>query len=145
MMRPVADAQSVSMPWNTSTNIVLTGSDVEESPLTFEIVDNPAHGSLSGSDANRQYTPTADTQGQIALPSRPKMEPHSAPATVSINVTAYTISGNAGVAVQPSATPMARPRPSQRMAPACTASRFLLTGLARSRLPRPAIPSRLPA
>ena len=29
---PVADAQSVSMPWNTSTNIVLTGSDVEESP-----------------------------------------------------------------------------------------------------------------
>ena len=56
---PVADAQSVSMSWNTSTNIVLTGTDVEESPLTFNIVDNPAHGSLSGSGANRTYTPTA--------------------------------------------------------------------------------------
>ena len=36
---PVADAQSVSMAWNTSLNIVLTGSDVEGSPLTFSIVD----------------------------------------------------------------------------------------------------------
>ena len=45
---PVAEPQSVSMSWNTSTNIVLTGSDVEGSPLTFDIVDDPAHGSLSG-------------------------------------------------------------------------------------------------
>ena len=44
-------------------NIVLTGTDVEDSPLTFNIVDNPAHGSLSGSGANRTYTPTANYSG----------------------------------------------------------------------------------
>ena len=96
---PVADPQSVSMPWNTSTNIVLTGSDVEESPLTFEIVDNPAHGSLSGSGANRQYTPTAGYSGTDSFTFKAYDGAlYSVPATVSINVTAYTISGNAGVA-----------------------------------------------
>ena len=71
---PVADAQSVSMPWNTSMNIVLTGSDVEDSPLTFDIVDDPAHGSLSGSGANRHvHAHRRTTQGQTALPSRSMM------------------------------------------------------------------------
>ena len=67
---PVADAQSVSMSWNSSLNIVLTGSDVEDSPLTYSIVDNPAHGGLSGSGANQTYTPTANYSGQTASPSK---------------------------------------------------------------------------
>ena len=96
---PVADPQSVSMPWNTSTNIVLTGSDVEESPLTFDIVDNPTHGSLSGSGANRQYTPTSGYSGTDSFTFKAYDGAlYSVPATVSINVTAYVISGNAGVA-----------------------------------------------
>ncbi len=64
---PVADAQLVSMAWNTSLDIGLTGSDVEGSPLTFSIVDNPAHGSLSGSGANQVYTPTAKLLGARQL------------------------------------------------------------------------------
>ena len=60
---PVADEQSVSMSWNTSLNIVLTGTDVEESPLTYNIVDEPEHGTLTGSGANRTYTPTAELLG----------------------------------------------------------------------------------
>jgi parallel beta-helix repeat protein len=96
---PVADAQSISMPWNTSTNIVLTGSDVEGSALAFSIVDDPAHGSLSGSGANQQYTPTAGYSGTDSFTfTAYDGALYSVPATVSINVTAYVISGNAGVA-----------------------------------------------
>ena len=96
---PVADPQSISMPWDSSVNIVLTGSDVEESPLAYSIVTDPAHGSLSGSGANRQYTPNAGYSGTDSFTFKVNDGVlDSAPATVSINVTAYTISGNAGVA-----------------------------------------------
>ena len=79
-------------------NIVLTGSDVEDSPLTFSIVDNPAHGSLSGSGADRMYMPAANYSGTDSFTFTVNDGTvDSAPATVSINVTAHTISGNAGV------------------------------------------------
>ena len=96
---PVADAQSVSMSWNTSMGITLTGTDVEGSPLTYIIEDNPAHGSLSGSGANRTYTPTTDYSGPDSFTFKVNDGTvDSVPATVSITVTAHTISGNAGVA-----------------------------------------------
>ncbi len=95
---PVADPQSVSIPWDSSVNIVLTGSDVEGSPLTFDIVDDPQHGSLSGSGATQQYTPTAGYSGTDSFTfTAYDGALYSVLATVSINVTAYTISGNAGV------------------------------------------------
>ena len=96
---PVADAQSVSMSWNSSLNIVLTGSDVEDSPLTYSIVDNPAHGSLSGSGASQTYTPATNYSGPDGFTFKVNDgQLDSAPAAVSINVTAYVISGNVGVA-----------------------------------------------
>ncbi len=96
---PIANPQSVSGPWNTPIDITLTGSDVELSPLTFEIVDAPTHGTLTGSDANRTYTPDNDYSGTDSFTFKANDgAADSAPATVSINVTAYTITGNAGVA-----------------------------------------------
>ena len=96
---PVANDQSVSTPWNTSIDITLTGTDVEESPLTYNIVDDPTHGSLSGSGANQTYTPTTGYSGSDSFTFKVNDGTvDSLPATVSITVTAYTISGNAGVA-----------------------------------------------
>ena len=43
--------------------VALTGSDVEPGPLTFGIVNQPVHGTLSGSLPNVSYTPTAHYNG----------------------------------------------------------------------------------
>ncbi|RDC64558.1 hypothetical protein AHMF7616_03172 [Adhaeribacter pallidiroseus] len=52
---PTANAQSVTTAVNTAKAITLTGSG--GSPVTYSIVASPAHGTLSGSGANRTYTP----------------------------------------------------------------------------------------
>lgn len=60
---PVADDQSVSTDEETARAIILTGSDVEGSALTFSIVLGPASGTLSGTPPNMTYTPNADFNG----------------------------------------------------------------------------------
>lgn len=61
--KPVADPQSVVTNMNTSVAIVLTGSDVEGSALTYSIKTAPAHGALSGEAPNLTYTPNAGFSG----------------------------------------------------------------------------------
>ncbi len=95
---PVADAQSVSLSWNMSIDLTLTGTDVEGSLLTYSIVDDPAHGSLSGSGANQTYTPTTNYSGPDSFTFKVNDGTvDSTTATVGLTVTAHTISGNAGV------------------------------------------------
>jgi uncharacterized protein (TIGR03437 family) len=60
---PTAQNQSVSTGENTPKAITLTGSDVDGNTLTFSIVSQPAHGSLTGSGANRTYTPANNYSG----------------------------------------------------------------------------------
>ncbi len=60
---PVANSQSVTTAEDTTAAITLTGSDIEASPLTFSIVIQPAHGTLSGSTPNVTYTPAANYNG----------------------------------------------------------------------------------
>ncbi|MBN1536803.1 MAG: tandem-95 repeat protein, partial [Anaerolineales bacterium] len=60
---PVADAQSVSTDEDTAKAITLTGSDVEDDELTYEVVDTPTHGTLSGTAPDLIYTPDADYFG----------------------------------------------------------------------------------
>ncbi len=60
---PVADAQSVSMSWNTSIEHRSDWLRCGRQSLTYSIVDDPAHGSLSGSGANQTYTPTTNYSG----------------------------------------------------------------------------------
>jgi len=86
---PVADAQSVSLAEDNSVAIVLTGSDIEGSSLSFTIQTQPTRGSLSGSGANQTYTPIANYNGDDSFTFVVNDgQTNSVPATVSITVTA---------------------------------------------------------
>lgn len=52
---PVAEAQSLSTADSVSLAIVLTGSDVEEDPLSFVLVSQPTNGNLTGTAPNLSY------------------------------------------------------------------------------------------
>lgn len=54
--RPVAQAQAVFTPLNTSKTIVLTGTDVDLQTLTFS-PQTPVRGALSGTPPSVVYTP----------------------------------------------------------------------------------------
>ncbi|HEX8698372.1 MAG TPA: Ig-like domain-containing protein, partial [Myxococcaceae bacterium] len=84
---PVAQAQSVTVQEDGSLAIVLTGTDVENSPLTFTVVTQPARGTLSGTAPNLTYTPTANYSGADSFTFRVSDgSATSAVATVSITV-----------------------------------------------------------
>ncbi|MDT5063794.1 MAG: hypothetical protein QOH63_4253, partial [Acidobacteriota bacterium] len=86
---PVADSQSVTTNEDTPKAITLTGSDVDSSSLSYIIVANPAHGTLSGSAPNLTYTPSANYNGTDSFTF--KINDGSADsniATVSITINA---------------------------------------------------------
>ncbi|MDT4955327.1 MAG: hypothetical protein QOJ02_3465 [Acidobacteriota bacterium] len=93
---PTANAQSVSTTEESAAAITLTGSDVETSAanLSFEVVSNPSHGTLSGTGANLTYTPAANYNGSDSFTFKVTdtgdgtSAALSSEATVSINVTA---------------------------------------------------------
>ena len=91
---PTADAQAVSTDEDTAVGITLTGSDVEtpSGSLIFNVTVLPTNGVLSGSGANRTYTPNAGYNGPdsfkftVTDTGAPALT--SAEATVSITVNA---------------------------------------------------------
>ncbi|MBI5965682.1 MAG: tandem-95 repeat protein [Chloroflexi bacterium] len=86
---PVANAQSVTTDEDTAIDITLTGSDADGNPLTYTIVDAPAHGLLSGTAPNVTYTPAANYNGPDNFTFKVNDGiVDSAPATVSITITA---------------------------------------------------------
>lgn len=63
---PLANNQSVTVSEDTSTNLVLTASDVDSANLTFAIVNGPANGSLSTLNTNSgavTYVPNTNYVG----------------------------------------------------------------------------------
>jgi len=60
---PVAEDQSVVGNEDTPLDVLLTASDPDEDPLTYEIVAQPAHGTLSGTAPELTYTPSANYNG----------------------------------------------------------------------------------
>ncbi|HMC70714.1 MAG TPA: Ig-like domain-containing protein, partial [Mycobacteriales bacterium] len=60
---PVAIPQSVATDEDTPLPVTLTGTDVDSTTLTFQIVAGPSHGSLSGTAPNVTYTPAANYNG----------------------------------------------------------------------------------
>jgi hypothetical protein len=60
---PGADTQSITTSEDTAINPILSGSDVEGSPLTFTIIAGPIHGTLSGISPNLTYIPKANYSG----------------------------------------------------------------------------------
>ena len=60
---PIADPQSIGVDEEGSVAIALTGSDQDSDPITFQIVDAPLHGNLTGTAPNLSYTPDANYNG----------------------------------------------------------------------------------
>jgi hypothetical protein len=62
--RPVAHDQALSVDEDTPLEITLTASDEDGDELSYSVVDNPTHGTLSGTAPDLTYTPDANYNGQ---------------------------------------------------------------------------------
>ncbi|MDP3992074.1 MAG: putative Ig domain-containing protein [Nanoarchaeota archaeon] len=63
---PVANSQSITTNKNTPVSIMLTASDTDNDALTFSIVSNPSHGTLSNFNSTSgmvTYTPNVNHTG----------------------------------------------------------------------------------
>nr|MDA8413462.1 Ig-like domain-containing protein [Desulfobacteraceae bacterium] len=86
---PTATSQSVSTSEDSAKAITLTGSDADGDALTYTVVTQPAHGTLSGTAPNLTYTPAANYSGSDSFTfSVNDGTVSSSSATVSITVTA---------------------------------------------------------
>ncbi len=85
--RPVADHQTVSTDEDTARDILLTGEDPEFDPLNYEVLTQPAHGTLSGTPPFLTYLPTNNYSGPDSFTFRVSdATTNSEPATVSLTV-----------------------------------------------------------
>ena len=84
---PVAASQSASTDEDTALPVTLVATDAECDLLTYSIVTEPTHGALSGSGADRTYTPPANYSGADSFTFRASDGVNeSNVATVSITV-----------------------------------------------------------
>ncbi|HEY0074867.1 MAG TPA: Ig-like domain-containing protein, partial [Abditibacteriaceae bacterium] len=60
---PVAQNQTVTTNEDQAKAITMVGTDADGDALSYSIVTSPQHGTLSGSGANRTYTPDANYSG----------------------------------------------------------------------------------
>lgn len=60
---PTAYSQTVSGLENTTLPVTLTGLDPQDYPLTFSVLTQPAHGTLSGAAPNLAYAPAQNYYG----------------------------------------------------------------------------------
>lgn len=84
---PVSSPQSLAIGYGQQLSIVLTGSDMDGDALSYAVLTNPSHGTLSGTPPNLVYTPTNGFSGNDSFTFNVSDgELNSSPATVSINV-----------------------------------------------------------
>ena len=67
---PVAEAQTLTLDEDTAASVTLTAKDPEGDPLTYEVVTQPGHGSLSGEAPDLIYTPEENYNGEDAFTFR---------------------------------------------------------------------------
>lgn len=87
--RPSAAARSVTTPQGVPLDITLGGSDPNDPalPLTYLVIDGPAHGTLSGTAPQLRYTPDPAYSGPDSLRFQVSNGTiDSGPATVAITV-----------------------------------------------------------
>jgi hypothetical protein len=60
---PTCSDDSATTAEDTAKALTLSCADIDSGSLTYSIVSGPAHGSLSGTGANRTYTPDANYNG----------------------------------------------------------------------------------
>ncbi|MEO7135247.1 MAG: Ig-like domain-containing protein, partial [Vicinamibacterales bacterium] len=85
---PVANNQNKTVVENIATAITLTAGDVDSLVLTYSIVAQPTHGTLSGTAPNVTYTPAMNYEGPDSFTFRASDGSSiSNTATVSTTVT----------------------------------------------------------
>lgn len=84
---PVAMPQSVETDEDTSLAIILSGSDIDDDPLTYQVVSEPSQGTLSGTTPDLMYTPNPNYNGldTFTFTTNDGIE-DSTPATINITV-----------------------------------------------------------
>lgn len=60
---PIADSKVITTDEDLAVAIVLSGSDAEQNPLSYVIVNQPLHGTIEGVSPNLTYTPFVDYNG----------------------------------------------------------------------------------
>ena len=104
---PVASTQSVTTAEDTAKLITLTATDPEGQPLTYSIVAQPAHGTLTGTAPNVTFTPFSNYNGSDSFTFKANDGvQNSNIATVSITMTSvndaptasFTATPNSGTA-----------------------------------------------
>jgi hypothetical protein len=86
---PVARAQNVVLPQDSGRSVTLTASDLDRDALTYNVLTQPAHGSLAGTPPDLTYTPDNGYSGPDSFTfSASDSQVESAPATVSISIVA---------------------------------------------------------
>ncbi|MGJ8641629.1 MAG: Ig-like domain-containing protein [Opitutaceae bacterium] len=86
---PVADDDSIILLFNTTADILLTGTDSEGSTgnLTYSVADGPTNGILTGTAPDLTYSPNTDFVGADSFTFTVSDGVNfSVPATVSISV-----------------------------------------------------------
>jgi hypothetical protein len=85
---PIAEGGSVTTQEDTPVSIILAGSDSDGDSLSYSVVTEPTHGSISGTEPNLTYSPGTNYNGQDSLTFKVNDgKSDSAVGTVSINVT----------------------------------------------------------
>ncbi len=88
---PVADPQSIATRQDSAVAITLTGSDVDGDELTYGIVVQPDHGTLSGTAPDLTYTPAPGYGGPDSFAFIVNDgELDSEPAVVSVTIKLVT-------------------------------------------------------
>ena len=86
--RPIASTQNVNVNTGASVNITLSGSDSDNDSLSYNVLANPANGSLSGNAPNLSYTANSGFVGQDSFTFNVSDGSSiSETASVNINVT----------------------------------------------------------
>lgn len=86
---PVASALAFSATEDTPTFFYLKGSDADGEPVTYEVVSQPAHGTVTGEFPLAKYTPEANYNGTDSFTYRALSNGDaSAPAAVTLTIAA---------------------------------------------------------
>ncbi len=64
---PIAESDIVTTHEDVPVSVILTGSDPEGDSLSYVIVAEPSHGSLSGTEPNLIYTPNSNFYGSDSI------------------------------------------------------------------------------
>ena len=90
---PLAQDQSVTLNQDTAKAITLVATDADGDPLTYQIVAQPGHGTLSGAPPNVPYAPAAGYYGSDTFTFKANdgmVDSNVATISISIVVSCFT-------------------------------------------------------